>query len=182
MAGDLRRAARSGRAALAGAGDRRRADRGLPLPAQVEHRLQMVADQQTHTLPARPRPARGFAAFMGYRRSAARLWKALRDHAASGSSATMRRCSRAARPRRPAATSCSPAPTTTRRRWRRSPAWALPRPVADRRADPRLASRPYPRHASARARELLTELMPRLLRRWPTSPSPTRLSAASTSS
>jgi glutamate-ammonia-ligase adenylyltransferase len=44
---------------------------------RVEHRLQMVADKQTHSLPARPDQIERFAAFMGYPDGAA-LTEALR--------------------------------------------------------------------------------------------------------
>ncbi len=45
---------------------------------RVEHRLQMVADKQTHSLPARPDQIERFAAFMGYPDGAA-LTEAIRD-------------------------------------------------------------------------------------------------------
>ena len=89
---------------------------------RIEHRLQMVADKQTHALPERPEQIERFAAFMGFADGAA-LTEAIRAQLVR-SSATTPRCSRAASISAAAGRWCSPAPTTIRRRSRRWPRWA----------------------------------------------------------
>ncbi len=60
--GALRLLARAGRLPVGAAAELMRAYRWL---RRVEHRLQMVADRQTHTLPAKPDELARFAVFMG---------------------------------------------------------------------------------------------------------------------
>ena len=125
------------------AGHARRADAAYWFLRDVEHRLQMIADEQTHTLPDddeglgadRPHDGRGRRA----RRSTARA----RRGAAHGRAA-LRGAVRAgaARCRRRRATSSSPATTTIPARWRRSPRSASRDPRRHQPHDPRLALRP----------------------------------------
>ncbi|MGH7041345.1 MAG: bifunctional [glutamine synthetase] adenylyltransferase/[glutamine synthetase]-adenylyl-L-tyrosine phosphorylase, partial [Acetobacteraceae bacterium] len=61
--GALRALARAGLLARRGAAELAEAYRFL---RRIEHRLQMVADRQVHSLPARPEDLAGFATFMGY--------------------------------------------------------------------------------------------------------------------
>ena len=93
--------------------DRRRGARELDAAYRflrtVEHRLQMVADEQTHTLPARPRGARALRALLRLCRPRQLCRNAARPSAAT-CSATMRPCSRARPPprRAPARSSFPP--------------------------------------------------------------------------
>ncbi len=91
---------------------------------RLEHRLQMVADKQTHALPAQPPSWNGLPRSwalpipMPWRMPCAPAWRR--------SSSIMRPCSRAASISVRAARWCSPAPGTTRRRSRPWPTWASP--------------------------------------------------------
>ena len=74
--GALRRLARAGRLGARAAAELLAAYRFL---RRVEHRLQMVADRQTHALPLRPEELERFAVFMGYA-GADRFARALLRH------------------------------------------------------------------------------------------------------
>ena len=138
---------------------------------RVEHRLQMVADQQTHALPEEPRGRfETLAAFIGFADAAALRQRAAaprcaaveRHYAALFEESTDLGAARAAW--------CSPAPTTTRRRCRRWPRWASPSRARSRRGSAPGITATIRATRSARARELLTELMPALLRALATTP------------
>ena len=133
---------------------------------RVEHRLQMIDDQQTQPLPedaggARPR-SRSSSAIADARR--------LRRRPAR---ATSRRVERplcravrgGAEPVAGRATSSSPAPTTIPRRSRPWRDWASPTAQRVAATVRGWHHGRYRAMRSARARELLTELMPALLRR-----------------
>ena len=128
----------------------------------IEHRLQMVADEQTQRLPSGGDDLKRFAKFCGYanlkafeKRSAARP---------ASCSATTRCCSRRDRNLPPtSAASCSPEPPTTRDAFDPAPP-RLSEPGGRRRDGARLAFRPPAGDPErARAREVLTELVPALL-------------------
>ena len=166
---------------LGRAGRGARADRALPFLRALEHRLQMVADKQTQALPG----ARGrVRALRRVRRLRGReaLEAAVLGGADHGRAALRGAVRARARPRRPAAAWCSPAPATTPTRSRPWPRWAS-------RTRPPISARIRGWHhghiratRSTRARELLTELHAALSRRSRSSPTPTPRSAASTSS
>ncbi len=112
---------------------------------ELEHRLQMVADRQTQALPDREADFEKFAGFAGFA-SAAELEGAGAGHAADRG-APLRRAVRArARPRRRLD------PGLHRHRRRPGDAQDTGRhgvqgALGDLGTHPRLASRPYPRHA-----------------------------------
>ena len=144
---------------------------------ELEHRLQMVADRQTQALPEREPDFERFAAFAGFAdagRAGAR-WCA--TTLLDGRAPLCRPVRARARPRRPARslvfTGTDDDPDDAGRPW---PAWAFKRPVGDLGAGsaPGITAISAP-PAATRARELLTELMPALLRRrCATSPTATR--------
>jgi [glutamine synthetase] adenylyltransferase / [glutamine synthetase]-adenylyl-L-tyrosine phosphorylase len=128
---------------------------------QVEHRLQMVADKQTHSLPARPDQIERFAAFMGYPDGAAltdavraRLERVERHYAALFESSIDLGGGRAL-----VFTGTEDDPETLVTLAEMG--FAKPSPIAARI---RAWHHGHVRATrDARARELLTELMPRLL-------------------
>jgi [glutamine synthetase] adenylyltransferase / [glutamine synthetase]-adenylyl-L-tyrosine phosphorylase len=129
---------------------------------RVEHRLQMVADKQTHALPARPDQIERFAAFMGYQDGAAltealrvQLERVERHYAALFESSIDLGGGRAL-----VFTGTDDDPETLATLAEMG--FAKPAPVAARI---RAWHHGHVRATrDARARELLTELMPRLLR------------------
>ena len=123
----------------------------------------MIDDEQTHSLPDdEPAASQRSRTFLGYRRSGRLRAPTLLRHAAPRRGPLRRAVRGGAEPRRPRRQ-----PGLHRHRGRSrhagdpARARASPTPAGRRRHRARLASRPLPRHRSARARELLTELMPR---------------------
>ena len=124
----------------------------------------MVDDRQTHSLPDDEAGVAAIATFLGYRRFAV-LPEGPAATACAASRATTPTCSRRRRASpAPAATWCSPAPTTIPARWRPCRRWASAirrrRPASCGAGTTAATARPR----TARARELLTELMPGLLK------------------
>ncbi len=149
---------------------------------KVEHRLQMVDDRQTHSL---PNDEAGVAAHrhaswaIPIRSPSRRTCSTAR----TASKATTPACSRRRRasPVR-AATWCSPAPTTIRARWRRLQTLGFRDPSAAAGIVRRWHHGRYRSTATARARELLAELMPGLLKALGSTAAPDQALLNSTSS
>ena len=119
---------------------------------RVEHRLQMTDDAQTHRLPPDRAGVARIATFLGYKDPEDFVAELLRP-ARRRSRGIMPSCSRRRRASRVPAISCSPAPMTTRRHWRRWRGSAS----ASRRRSPRwcaagITAASAPRAASGRAK------------------------------
>ena len=111
----------------------------------VEHRLQMVADEQTHTLPAEREELERFARFAGFGGSR-RVRRQCCSAICARCSATTPGCSRTRpRPRLSAARWLSRARRTTARRSTSSPPWASASRWRPRRTVRALARRRLPR-------------------------------------
>ncbi len=128
----------------------------------IEHRVQMVNDEQTHTLPSSAEAFDRLARLSGY--DARRLRKAAARHIRMRARPLCGpvRASLTARHRRRAAW-CSPAARMTPRPSKPCRAWASARPARFRRPSAAGISAAMPPPAAAGAKELLTELMPNLL-------------------
>ena len=128
----------------------------------VEHRLQMVADEQTHTLPGDREALERFARFLGFADRDA-FAEALLAASAQGA-APLRRPVRGAPRQTPRSRRCifPPRPTTAKRSTS-SPPWAF----ASRWKSPRWCAAGWPaataRCGAAFARAQLAELVPLLL-------------------
>ena len=130
----------------------------------VEHRLQMVRDEQTHTMPRDRDELARIGRLMRYADREA-FEAELRDDPRDGRATLLASCSKAPRSFRPrAAASSSPAARTIRRRWRRcgSSASQTPEKVTET-----VRGWHFGRFAAMRstaARESLTEITPALLK------------------
>jgi glutamate-ammonia-ligase adenylyltransferase len=129
---DARRLAAAGGAALDHRGARAELDAAYRFLRTVEHRLQMIADEQTQTLPEDADKLLGLARFCGFADTAAfasRLTAELERVQAH----YVRLFEHSPRSRAAAPTWCLPARPTTPPRSRRSPGWATHAP---RRSSP----------------------------------------------
>ncbi len=144
----------------------------------VEHRLQMVADEQTQRLPSDETGSHPLRAFLRLCRPRVLLDRADRAGAES-CSAIMRCCSRRARSLPPtSAIWCSPERRTIPRRWQRSARLGFHEPE---RAAETIRGWHFGRRSaitSQRAREVLTEFVPALLSALGGTPDPDAALAA----
>ena len=144
---------------------RGRSDEAYVFLRRIEHRLQMVADEQTQTLPEDAERPRALRALLRAIADTAALSRRADRATARPCSATMRRCSRTcpeltARRRQHGVRRRGRRSRRPSRRWRR---WASQRPSEVIATVRGWHHGRYPAVRTPRARELLTEVQPLLI-------------------